>query len=185
MKPNPRLSLVLRGAEMAHNEGCDVVIGTAAPRQPTRALPIVTVPTLAATGSETNNSAVIADEKTTVKSFVKADRLYPRVALIDPALTASLPPNQTAFGVCDLLTQVTEGYFNGVDGTPLQDRLAEGAFLHSIGCPTHLSELHIGEAMLPRYAHDTVRIVHDAEDRLSGSPPMREAEIVEALVPSR
>ncbi len=269
--------------------------GQAAPRLPTRALPIVTVPTLAATGSETNNGAVITDEKTTVKSFVQTDCLYPRVALVDPALTVSVPPNQTAFGVCDLITHVTEGYFNGVDGTPIQDRFAEGtiltamewgpkavadgrnlearaqvqwasvvalngwvqvgtdspypvhmiehvlsahhdithgaglavpnpawmrfaakarptrfvqfaqrifglkakraddagcaregvdrfeAFLHSIGCPTHLSELHIGEAMLPRYAQDTVRIVHDAEGRLPGRPPMGEAEIVEVL----
>jgi alcohol dehydrogenase YqhD (iron-dependent ADH family) len=55
------------------------------------------------------------------------------------------------------------------------------AFLRCIGCPTHLSELHIGEAMLPRYAQDTVRIVHDQEGRLPGRPPMKEADIVEVL----
>jgi hypothetical protein len=51
----------------------------------------------------------------------------------------------------------------------------------SIGCPTRLSELRIGEAMLPRCAQDTAHIVHDQEGRLPGRPPMREAEIVEVL----
>jgi alcohol dehydrogenase len=162
VEPNPRLSLVLRGAEMARSENCDVVIsigggstmdtakviaaavfyegdpwdmiahGQATQRLPSRALPIVTVPTLAATGSETNNGAVITDVETTVKSFVQTDCLYPRAALVDPELTVSVPPKQTAFGVCDLITHVTEGYFNGVDGTPLQDRFAEGTILTAL-----------------------------------------------------
>ena len=40
-----------------------------------------------------------------------------------------MPKDQTAYGVCDLITHVTEGYFNGVDGTPIQDRFAEGVIL--------------------------------------------------------
>lgn len=72
---------------------------------PTRALPMVTVPTLAATGSEMNSGAVISNEKTTLKSFVVADCLYPRVALVDPELTVSVPQDQTAFGVCDLIME--------------------------------------------------------------------------------
>jgi alcohol dehydrogenase len=325
VEPNPRLSSVVRGAGIARAEGCDVVVGLGggstmdaakvmaaavsyegdpwdmmfdaqkAPRLPERALPIVTVPTLAATGSEMNRGAVITNEKTTVKSFVQADCLYPRTALVDPELTLSVPPNQTAFGVCDLITHVTEGYFNGVDGTPLQDRFAEGviltalewgpravadggdlaaraqvqwasvvalngwvqvgtaaaypvhmiehvlsahhdvahgaglaavnpawmrfaakarparfaqfaqrvlgvparpddelgcalegverfeAFLRSIRCPTRLSQLGIGEALLARYAQDTLRIVRDAEGRLPGRPPMTKADIVGVL----
>jgi alcohol dehydrogenase class IV len=55
------------------------------------------------------------------------------------------------------------------------------AFLRSIGCPTRLSELHIGKTMLPRYAQDMVRIVHDAEGRLPGRRPIREADIFEVL----
>jgi len=325
VEPNPRISSVVRGAQIARDEGCDVVIGMGGGstmdaakvmaaavnyegdpwemivhgqdnrRLPTSALPIITVPTLAATGSEMNGGAVITNELTTVKSFVIAKCLYPRVALVDPELTVSVPQDQTAFGICDLITHVTESYFNGADGTPLQDRFAEGviltamewgpiaiedgnniearaqvqwasvvalngwvqvgtaaaypvhmiehvlsahhdiahgaglsvvnpawmrfaaqtrperfaqfaqrifelslkhpedknaamegidrfeAFLNSVGCPTRLSQLKIGDALLARYAKDTVKIIHDGEGCLPGRPPMSETDIIEVL----
>jgi alcohol dehydrogenase len=315
----------MRGARIARGEKCDVVIalgggstmdaakviaasvlyegdpwdmifhGQENPRPPQQALPIITVPTLAATGSEMNNNAVITNEKTSEKSYANAECLYPCAAVVDPELTLSVPPDQTAYGVCDLICHVTEGYFNGIDGTPLQDRFAEGviltalewgpkavadgsnleartqvqwasivalngwvqvgvdapfpvhmiehvlsahhdiahgaglavvnpawmrfaaqarparfaqfaqrvfgvptkqgddagcsregvdryeAFLRSIGCPTRLSELGIGDAMLARYAQDTVRITHDENGRLPGRPTMGEAEIAAVL----
>ena len=159
VEPNPRITTVRRGAQIAREEGCDVIIalgggsamdaskvmaaayyydgdpwdmiyhGQPDPYIPTRALPIITVPTLAATGSEMNMGAVISNEETKEKSFVQTECLYPRVALVDPELTVSVPKDQTAYGVCDLITHVTEGYFNGVDGTPIQDRFAEGVIL--------------------------------------------------------
>lgn len=159
VEPNPRISTVRRGAAIARDAACDLVValgggstmdaakvmaaavfydgdpwdmishGQPAPHVPTRALPLIAVPTLAATGSETNCGAVISNAETTEKSFVSADCLYPKVALMDPELTASVPPDQTAYGVCDLITHVTEGYFNGSGATPIQDRLAEGVIL--------------------------------------------------------
>ena len=162
VEPNPRNASVIRGAAIARAEQCDVIIalgggstmdaakvmaaavyyegdpwdmiyhGQSAPHVPTRALPIITVPTLAATGSEMNGGAVITNEQTTVKSFVMAECLYPKVALVDPELTLTVPKDQTAYGVCDLITHVTEGYFNGQDGTPLQDRFAEGVIQTAI-----------------------------------------------------
>jgi alcohol dehydrogenase YqhD (iron-dependent ADH family) len=86
-------------------------------------------PTLAATGSEMNNVAVISNEETALKSFVVAECLYLRLALVDPELTVSVPPDQTAFSIYDLITHVTEGCFNDVDGTPIQDRFTEGVIL--------------------------------------------------------
>jgi alcohol dehydrogenase YqhD (iron-dependent ADH family) len=159
VEPNPRITTVRRGAQIARDESCDVIIalgggstmdaskvmaaafyydgdpwdmiyhGQPEPYIPIRALPIITVPTLAATGSEMNMAAVISNEETNEKSFAQAECLYPRVALVDPELTLSVPKNQTAYGVCDIITHVTEGYFNGVDGTPIQDRFAEGVIL--------------------------------------------------------
>ncbi len=155
IEPNPRLPTVVRGGRAARDCGADVVValgggsvmdaakviaawpfyegdpwdmirhGQEHPRPPVRALPVVTVPTLAATGSEMNDGAVITNPDTTEKSYVIAPCLYPRVAVVDPELTVTVPPDHTAYGIADLVTHVTESYFNGVDGTPLQDRMAE------------------------------------------------------------
>jgi len=159
IEPNPRLTSVNRGVAMAKENNCDVIIalgggstmdaskhmaaafyyegdawdmihhGQENVHIPTKALPIICVPTLAATGSEMNCGAVITNEETQEKSFISTDCLYPRVALMDPELTISVPKDQTAYGVCDLITHVTESYFNGPDGTPIQDRFAEGVIL--------------------------------------------------------
>lgn len=159
IEPNPRVTSVRRGAQIARDESCDVIIalgggstmdaskviaaaamydgdpwdmifhGQPDPHIPTRALPIITVPTLAATGSEMNMAAVISNEETQEKSFTQAECLFPQVALVDPELTLSVPKDHTAFGVCDIITHVTEAYFNGVDHTPIQDRFAESVIL--------------------------------------------------------
>ncbi|QJB57518.1 iron-containing alcohol dehydrogenase [Pseudodesulfovibrio sp. zrk46] len=156
VEPNPRITSVSRGADIVRAEGCDVIVvlgggsvmdaskvisaaalydgnpwdmilhGQEEVYVPTEALPVITVPTLAATGSEVNCGAVITNEETTVKSFIQIPLLYPKVAVMDPELTVSVPKDQTAYGVCDLITHVTESYLNGVDNTPVQDRLAEG-----------------------------------------------------------
>jgi alcohol dehydrogenase YqhD (iron-dependent ADH family) len=79
-----------------------------------------------------NKGAVISNDDAKVKSFVTADCLFPQVALVDPELTLTVPKDQTAYGVCDIITHVTEGYFTGVDGTPIQDRFAEGVIINTI-----------------------------------------------------
>jgi alcohol dehydrogenase len=325
IEPNPRIDSVDRGAKIAKSEGCDViivlgggstmdaskVIAAAALYDgnpwdmighgqenwviPTQALPIITVPTLAATGSEMNCGAVITNDETKIKSFVSTDCLFPKVAVVDPELTLTVPKDQTAYGVCDIITHVTEGYFTGVDGTPIQDRFAEGviintiewgkkavadgsdlearaqvqwasivalngwvnsgtqytppvhmiehalsahhdiihgaglaivnpaymrfiaktrparlaqfatrilgmspegkdemtlaqegidafdAFLKSIGCPTRLSELGIGDELFEQYAEDAVLVVRDENGNLPGRPALSKADIVTVL----
>jgi alcohol dehydrogenase YqhD (iron-dependent ADH family) len=95
---------------------------------PTEALPTIMIPTLPATGSEMNPTAVITDEVTIKKSYVWAPCcLYPKVAIIDPKLTVSLPSYQTACGAIDTIAHILESYFNGGDGNlDLQDRMQEG-----------------------------------------------------------
>ena len=54
-------------------------------------------------------------------------------------------------------------------------------FLSAIGCPTHLSELGIGDELFSRYAEDAVLVVHDENGNLPGRPPMSKKDIVEVL----
>jgi len=158
IEPNPRITSVARGAQIARDNDCDIIVALgggstmdaskviaaavfydgdpwdmivhgqekAQLHVPTKALPTVMVPTLAATGSEMNCGAVISNTETSGKSFVSNEILYPYAAVVDPELTVSVPVDETAYGVCDLITHVTEGYFNGIDGTPIQDAFAEG-----------------------------------------------------------
>ena len=93
---------------------------------PENALPLLMVPTLPATSSEMNCGAVVTNERIMEKSYVFAECLYPKVSIVDPSLTCSLPPFQTACGAADTISHAMETYLNGVDDTPLQDRFLEG-----------------------------------------------------------
>lgn len=91
------------------------------------ALPIVTVPTLAASGSEMNGYMVITNEETGHKLAAGSEHLYPKVSLLDPTATFSVPADYTAYGGADAVCHLLEPYFNGPEPhTSLQDRLAEG-----------------------------------------------------------
>jgi len=84
---------------------------------PTESLPMIMIPTLPATGSEMNPTAVITDEKTHRKSYVWAPEcLYAKVALVDPSLSKTLPAYQSACGAFDTIAHTVEGYFNGEQG---------------------------------------------------------------------
>jgi alcohol dehydrogenase YqhD (iron-dependent ADH family) len=93
---------------------------------PSRALPLIQVNTLPATGSEMNQCAVISDRTRKEKSYIWAECLYAKVAIIDPELTYGLPPFQTACAAADSISHVLEIYLNGADGTPLQHYFQEG-----------------------------------------------------------
>lgn len=95
---------------------------------PEKALPMILIPTLPATGSEMNSTAVITNEKTQRKSYVWAPAcMYARYALMDPALTTGLPPFQTACGAVDTVAHIAESYFNGTSpALDVQDRMQEG-----------------------------------------------------------
>ena len=94
---------------------------------PTESLPTMTIPTLAATGSEMNSNAVITNTETCEKCFAsKQACMYPRVCVADPALTCTVPPNHTAYGAADTIAHVLESYLNGADDVPIQDRFQEG-----------------------------------------------------------
>jgi hypothetical protein len=91
-----------------------------------KALPVFTILTLAATGSEMNGNAVVTNEETRQKYNISSPHVYPRVSILNPELTHSVPLDYTAYGAVDAIAHVIEGYFTKEPGTRLQDRLVEG-----------------------------------------------------------
>ncbi len=96
-------------------------------------LPLTTVLTLAASGSEMNSGMVITNEKTSQKFGFANRHLHPKTSILDPTLTFSVPPDYTAFGAVDAIAHVLEFYFTTEDpSTPVQDGLMEGLVINSM-----------------------------------------------------
>ncbi len=89
------------------------------------ALPLVCIPTIAATSSETDSYAVVTDPITTRKIVVFGDSLQPSISIIDPELTFTVPAKQTIDGAFDILTHVLETYVSSKEFSPIQDRITE------------------------------------------------------------
>lgn len=90
----------------------------------TKALPIMEIPTLAATGSEADCGGVFTNQETNEKAVLFSPLLFPRVSIVDPELTLTVPDDYTADGGIDIICHVIEGFFTGADNTPIQDRFA-------------------------------------------------------------
>lgn len=154
VRPNPRSGLVYEGIGRCRAEKIDFllavgggsVIDTAkaiamgavcdgdfweffSGKTPERALPVGTVLTLAASGSEGSPDSVITNEATMEKTGAEADCLRPRFSILNPALTESLPPYQTACGITDIIAHAFERYFTNTQEVELTDRLLEGVVL--------------------------------------------------------
>jgi alcohol dehydrogenase YqhD (iron-dependent ADH family) len=89
--------------------------------KPTSAIPLIAVLTLAATGTEMNAFAVVQNDETKQKPGYFSPYIFPRHSFLDPAYTASVPANYTAYGITDLIAHSLEGYF-GAGETTLTDR---------------------------------------------------------------
>lgn len=150
--PNPRLSLVYRGIELCRKEGVDFILAVGGgsvidsskaiayglaekadvwelydrARRAKACLPVGVVLTIAAAGSEMSNSSVITKDEGGIKRGYNDDICRPRFAVMDPELTATLPPYQTASGCVDILMHTMERYFTPNGTMELTDALAEG-----------------------------------------------------------
>lgn len=149
--PNPRLSLVNEGISLCAKEGVDVILavgggsvidsakaialGTAnggdvwdfyaRKRKPQGCLPVGVVLTIAASGSEMSNSSVITNEEICEKRGLSCELTRPKFALLNPSLTVSLPPYQTACGCADIFMHTAERYLSAGGNMKLTDALSE------------------------------------------------------------
>ena len=141
VEPNPQIATVRRGIEICRRDGIEVLVPIGGGSTIdcakaisvgsyyngdawdivkdnsliTDALPIVSVLTVAATGSEMDSSAVISNEEKCDKAEINSDILYPKCSILDPTYTFTVPPYQTAAGVADIMSHIFEYYFNGAD----------------------------------------------------------------------
>ena len=94
--------------------------------QPQFALPVGVVLTIPAAGSEGSGNSVITNEETHQKISVRYPNvLRPRFAIMNPELTMTLPWDQTAYGIVDMMAHIFERYFSNTPGTDLVDSYAE------------------------------------------------------------
>ncbi|GGP27221.1 iron-containing alcohol dehydrogenase [Silvimonas amylolytica] len=107
------------------------------------AVPLGVVLTLPATGSESNLASVVTRSATQDKLSFKNPLVFPRFAVLDPTVMASLPPRQLGNGVVDAFVHTTEQYLTYPAEARIQDRLAEGilATLAELG-PALLDGVH-------------------------------------------
>lgn len=111
-----------------------------------QAMPFFAVLTLAATGSEYDNSGVISNPQTDEKMFLAANNLFPQVSFLDPTYTETVPANQTAAGAADIMSHTFEQYFVA-EGNDLTDSLCE-AMLRTVitNTPKAIANPHDYEA---------------------------------------
>jgi alcohol dehydrogenase YqhD (iron-dependent ADH family) len=157
IQPNPRLSSVRSGIDICHDYDIRFIVAVGGgsvidcaktvaagyyydgdvwdlfmgkEHEIKKALPLGTILTMSATGSEMNGNAVITNEQTHDKLAIHSDFVRPRFSILDPTITYTVSKQQTAAGVVDIFSHVLEQYFSNTTEAFVQDRLAE-ALLHS------------------------------------------------------
>lgn len=151
VKPNPRSGLVYEGIELCKKEKVDFILavggGSTIDSSKAiaagslyegdfldfyqgkavieKALPIGTILTIAAAGSEGSPNTVITDESTQIKKGAKSELLRPKFSILNPELTCTLPAYQTAAGATDIMAHVCERYFSNTKEVEITDRLCE------------------------------------------------------------
>ncbi len=151
VKPNPRLGLVREGIKLCKANKVDFVLavggGSAIDSakaiamgalidgdvwdfyvgkgSPVKALPVGTVLTIPAAGSESSDSTVVTNEDGDLKRGCTASVLYPVFSVLNPELTFTLPKFQVACGATDIMAHLMERYFTNVTNVSFTDRLIE------------------------------------------------------------
>lgn len=149
----PTIPLIEEGVEVVRSEGCDVLVGVGGgsaldaakalaalsvnPGEPldylevigkgrkleAQPLPCIAIPTTAGTGTEVTRNAVLSSPEDRVKVSLRSRSMLPRLAIVDPELTYTLPPDITVSTGMDALTQLVEPFLSR-KSNPLTDALA-------------------------------------------------------------
>ena len=169
VKPNPRSGLVYEGIELCRREGVDFVLAVGGGSTIdsskaiaagtlydgdfwdlydgtpiTKALPVGTVLTIAAAGSEGSPNSVITKEEGMIKRGTGSDLIRPKFSILNPALTQTLPAYQTAAGATDIIAHLYERYLTNTKEVEVTDRLIE--------------------ALLLTMKHETPRVIEDPDN---------------------
>ncbi|MET4563478.1 alcohol dehydrogenase YqhD (iron-dependent ADH family) [Lysinibacillus parviboronicapiens] len=104
------------------------------------ALPLGTVLTLAATGSEMNSGSVITNAATEEKLSWGSPAAFPNFSILNPAYTVSVPKNHTVYGMVDMMSHIFEQYFHNATNTPITDEMCEGVLRTVIATAPKLLE---------------------------------------------
>lgn len=149
--PNPRIESVRQGSALCKKHGIDVVLAVGGgsvidcakvvaaaalyegdawdlvvdPKKIVDALPVVSVLTLAATGTEMNGNAVISNLVTREKIGTTSMHIKPKFSIMDPEHTFTVSKAMTAAGVADIISHTLENYFTPVKGAYVQARICE------------------------------------------------------------
>lgn len=141
------------------------------------ALPIMTIPTLAATGSEANNGGVLTHEATKEKGAFSGPALFPKVTIIDPELTYTVSPEYTADGAVDVFTHLYEAYLTGAEEARVQDHLTEGLIRAAVeNGPIAVAEPENYEARAALMWASTLALIGIAGAGRGGSFPVHQME---------
>ena len=154
VKPNPRSGLVYEGIELCKKEKVDFILAVGggstidsakaiaagvlydgdfwdfySGKPIENALPIGTVLTIAAAGSEGSPDSVITKEEGMFKRGASGNAIRPKFSILNPALTQTLPPHQTAAGITDIMAHLYERYLTNTREVEVTDRLIEALLL--------------------------------------------------------
>ena len=157
VRPNPRSGLVYDGIELCRKENIDFILAVGggssidsskaiaagavydgdfwdfySGKRIEKALPVGTVLTIAAAGSEGSPDSVITREDGMFKRGASGDAIRPRFSILNPALTQTLPPYQTAAGITDIMAHLYERYLTNTKEVEVTDRLIEALLLTMI-----------------------------------------------------
>lgn len=151
IEPNPKISSVHEGVKICKKNNIDMILAVGGgsaidaakgvavgakydgdvwdfyktDKEIEDALPLSTILTLPATGTEMNGNSVVSKWETKEKLDIYSPCVFPKFSILDPTVTYSVPKEHTVNGIIDIIIHVCEQYFSPTTNTPLQDRFSE------------------------------------------------------------